>query len=57
MLTADYGRKGTTDHHPNGPASTNTHTRPNSENQRIILDMIHGIYNYDGKVSMDKYSR
>lgn len=22
----------------------------NSENQRIILDMIHGIYNYDGKV-------
>ncbi len=29
----------------------------NSENQRIILDMIHGIYNYDGKVLLDQYSR
>ena len=49
VMLADYGVKAqlTTTQR----AGIHKYTYPtNSENQRIILDMIHGIYNYDGKV-------
>ena len=49
VMLADYGVKAqlTTTQR----VGIHKYTYPtNSENQRIILDMIHGIYNYDGKV-------
>lgn len=49
VMLADYGVKAqlTTTKR----AGIHKYTFPKeSENQRIILDMIHGIYNYDGKV-------
>ena len=49
VMLADYGVKAqlTTTQR----VGIHKYTYPtNSENQRVILDMIHGIYNYDGKV-------
>lgn len=48
VLLADYGIQAQLTATPR--AGVHKYTYPADKNQRIILDLIHGIYNYDGKV-------
>lgn len=48
VMLADYGVKAQLT--ATQRAGIHKYTYPANKNQRIILDLIHGIYNYDGKV-------
>lgn len=48
VMLADYGVKAQLT--ATKRAGIHKYTYPQGANQRVILDMIHGIYNYDGKV-------
>lgn len=48
VMLADYGVKAQLT--ATQRAGVHKYTYPSNSNQRIVLDLIHGIYNYDGKV-------